>query len=132
MQACKQYDLVVRYSYYSTMHACLCCQKNGSYSCIPVASAPLVLFYTLCISKVKHLSLSIIMIQASEKIQMKSNGYRDVQHTGLQSTQTRRNYVAVLLLTKVHAQIRDTRHIFSHKHPYISGCIACLTTKQFF
>ena len=33
-----------------------------------------------------------VHVQASKIFQMKSNGCRDVQHTGLQSTQTRRNY----------------------------------------
>ena len=48
---------------------------------------------------------------------MKSNGCRDVQHTGLQSTQTRRN------TGKQGAQTRGTRSAHLPKHPYISGCI---------
>ena len=49
---------------------------------------------------------------------MKSNGCRDVQHTGLQSTQTRRN------TGKQGAQTRGTRSAYLPKHrPYISGCI---------
>ena len=51
---------------------------------------------------------------ASKKI---SNGCRDVQHTGLQRTQTRRN------TGKQGTQTRGTRHIFPIKHPYISGCM---------
>ena len=57
---------------------------------------------------------------------MKSNGCRDVQHTGLQSTQTRRN------TGKQGAQTRGTRSAHLPKHPYISGSTACLTTKPFF
>ena len=41
----------------------------------------------------------------------------DVQHTGLQSTQTRRN------TGKQSAQTRGTRSAHLPKHPYISGCI---------
>ena len=41
----------------------------------------------------------------------------DVQHTGLQSTQTRRN------TGKQGAQTRGTRSAHLPKHPYISGCI---------
>ena len=48
---------------------------------------------------------------------MKSNGCRDVQYTGLQSTQTRRN------TGKQGAQTRGTRLAHLPKHPYISGCI---------
>ena len=50
---------------------------------------------------------------------MKSNGCRDVQHTGLQSTQTRRN---------TGKQGAQTRGSSAHlpKHPYISGCTAYL------
>ena len=44
--------------------------------------------------------------QASKRFQMKSNGCRDVQHTGLQSTQTSRN------TGKQGAQTRGTQHIF--------------------
>ena len=46
---------------------------------------------------------------------MKSNGCRDVQHTGLQSTQTRKN---------TGKQGAQTRGSSAHlpKHPYISGC----------
>ena len=60
-----------------------------------------------------------------KRFQMKSNGCRDVQHTGLQSTQTRRN---------TGKQGAQTRGSSAHlpKHPYISGCTAYLTTKQFF
>ena len=67
-------------------------------------------------------------IQASKKLrfQIKSDGCRDVQHTGLQSTQTRRN------TGKQGAQTRGTRSAHLPKHPYISGSTACLTTKQFF
>ena len=56
---------------------------------------------------------------------MKSNGCRDVQHTGLQSTQTRRT---------TGKQGAQTRGSSAHlpKHPYISGCTAYLTTKLFF
>ena len=61
-----------------------------------------------------------------KRFQMKSNGCRDVQHTGLQSTQTRRN------TGKQGAQTRGTRSAHLPKHPYISGSTACLTTKQFF
>ena len=51
--------------------------------------------------------------QASKKI---SNGCRDVQHTGLQSTQTRRT---------TGKQGAQTRGSSAHlpKHPYISGCM---------
>ena len=35
---------------------------------------------------------------------MISTGCRDVQHTGLQSTQSRRNYRATTLVSKVHKQ----------------------------
>ena len=52
-----------------------------------------------------------------KRFQMKSNGCRDVQHTGLQSTQTRRN------TGKQCAQTRGTRSAHLPKHPYISGCI---------
>ena len=59
-----------------------------------------------------------------KRFQMKSNGCRDVQHTGLQSTQTRRN---------TGKQGAQTRGHSAHlpKHPYISGCTSCLTTKLF-
>ena len=52
-----------------------------------------------------------------KRFQMKSNGCRDVQHTGLQSTQTRRN------TGKQGAQTRGTQSAHLPKHPYISGCI---------
>ena len=39
---------------------------------------------------------------------MISTGCRDVQHTGLQSTQSRRNYRATTLVSKV--QINDSTH----------------------
>ena len=52
-----------------------------------------------------------------KRFQMKSNGCRDVQHIGLQSTQTRRN------TGKQGAQTRGTRSAHLPKHPYISGCI---------
>ena len=60
-----------------------------------------------------------------KRFQMKSNGCRDVQHTGLQSTQTRRT---------TGKQGAQTRGSSAHlpKHPYISGCTAYLTTKHFF
>ena len=56
---------------------------------------------------------------------MKSNGCRDVQHTGLQSARTRRT---------TGKQSAQTRGSSAHlpKHPYISGCTAYLTTKHFF
>ena len=47
--------------------------------------------------------------QASKRFQVKSN--RDVQHTGLQSTQTRGNYSSNNT-GKQGAQTRGTRHIF--------------------
>ena len=34
---------------------------------------------------------SVLILKPVKRFQMKSNGCRDVQHTGLQSTQTRRN-----------------------------------------
>ena len=63
--------------------------------------------------------------KASKKI---SNGCGDVQHTGLQSTQTRRN------TGKQGARTCTNKGHSAHlpKHHYISGCTACLTTKQFF
>ena len=42
----------------------------------------------------KHNSIAIwsnVLVKPVKRFQMKSNGCRDVQHTGLQSTQTRRN-----------------------------------------
>ena len=51
---------------------------------------------------------------------MKSTGCRDVQHTGLQSTQTRRNYSS----NNTGKQDAQTRgHLRIPKHPYISGCM---------
>ena len=67
-------------------------------------------------------------IKPVKRFQMKSNGCRDVQHTGLQSTQTRRN------TGKQGAQTRGTRSahlpISIQLHQWLH-CI-CLTTKQFF
>ena len=53
---------------------------------------------------------------------MKSNGCRDVQHTGLQSTQTRRNYSSKTLVSKVHKQgaLGTSQFIF----PSISTSVA--------
>ena len=48
----------------------------------------------------------IYMYKPVKRFQMKSNGCRDVQHTGLQSTQTRRN------TGKQGAQTTGTQHIF--------------------
>ena len=60
-----------------------------------------------------------------KRFQMKSTGCRDVQHTGLQSTQTRRNYSS----NNTGKQDAQTRgHLRIPKHPYISGCTACQTT----
>ena len=51
-----------------------------------------------------------------KRFQMKSNGCRDVLHTGLQSTQTRRN------TGKQGAQtLGHSAHL--PKHPYVSGCM---------
>ena len=59
----------------------------------------------------------VVLYKPVKKFQMKSNGCRDVQHTGLQSTQTRRN------TGKQGAQTRDTHSTHLPKHPYISlGC----------
>ena len=52
-----------------------------------------------------------------KRFEMKSNGCRDVQHTGLQSTQTRRN------AGKQGAQTRGTRHIFPIIPISASGCM---------
>ena len=55
-----------------------------------------------------------------KRFQMKSTGCRDVQHTGLQSTQTRRNYSS----NNTGKQDAQTRgHLRIPKHPYISGCM---------
>ena len=56
-----------------------------------------------------------------KSFQMKSNGCRDVQHTGLQSTQTRRHYSSNNT-GKQGAQTRGTRHIF----PSIPTSVAAL------
>ena len=59
-----------------------------------------------------------------KRFQMKSTGCRDVQHTGLQSTQTRRNYSS----NNTGEQDAQTRgHLRIPKHPYISGCTACMS-----
>ena len=63
--------------------------------------------------RVKHLYNN----KPVKRFQMKSNGCRNVQHTGLQSTQTRRN------TGKQGAQTRGTRSAHLPKHPYISGYI---------
>ena len=60
---------------------------------------------------------------------MKSTASRDVQHTGLQSTQTRRNYSS----NNTSKQDAQTRGIFEFpKHPYISGCMMSGQPNQFF
>ena len=59
-----------------------------------------------------------------KRFQMKSNGCRDVQHIGLQSTQTRRN------TGKQGAQTRDTHSAHLPKHPYISGCMDTLINSK--
>ena len=69
----------------------------------------------------RPISTEIIIIkkvhkQASKKISNEINGCRDVQHTGLQSTQTRRN------TGKQGAQTRGTQLAHLPKHPYINGC----------
>ena len=68
-------------------------------------------------SVLKRVQTDLSRIKPVKRFQMKSNGCRDVQHTGLQSTQTRRN------TGKQGAQTRGTRSAHLPKHPYISGCI---------
>ena len=67
---------------------------------------------------------TISNVKPVKRFQMKSNGCRDVQHTGLQSTQTRRN------TGKQGAQTRGTRSAHLPKHPYISGSTDCMSNNQ--
>ena len=85
----------------------------------PVQSNPFKIF-----TKWYRFNLDVLP-KPVKRFQMKSNGCRDVQHTGLQSTQTRRT---------TGKQGAQTRGSSAHlpKHPYISGCTAYLTTKHFF
>ena len=61
---------------------------------------------------------------------MKSTGCRDVQHTGLQSTQTRRNYSSNTI-NNTGKQGAQRRGIFEFLSIPCSGCTACQTTQQF-
>ena len=81
--------------------------------------------YTVSVKRLfNYYSCDLSKGQASKRFQMNVG---IVQHTGLQSTQTRRN------TGKQGAQTRGTHSAHLPKHPYISGCSACLiTTKQFF
>ena len=59
-----------------------------------------------------------------KRFQMKSTGFRGVQHTGLQSTQTRRNYMS----NNIGKQGTQTRGIF--EFPSIPTSVVALHVKQ--
>ena len=71
--------------------------------------------YTVSVKRLfNYYSCDLSKGQASKRFQMNVG---IVQHTGLQSTQTRRN------TGKQGAQTRGTHSAHLPKHPYISGCI---------
>ena len=69
-----------------------------------------------------------LFVKPVKRFQMKSNGCRNVQHTGLQ---TRRNYSSNNT-GKQGAQTRGTRHIFPSIPTSMAARTACQTAKQFF
>ena len=58
---------------------------------VPVVHVLYELLWTLILTNLQSWYTAIIH-KTVKRFQMKSTGCRDVQHTGLQSTQTRRNY----------------------------------------
>ena len=83
-----------------------------------VCNASMILLHSIWfLSSSSSFSYSVhVYVKPVKRFQMKSNGCRDVQHTGLQSTQTRRT---------TGKQGAQTRGSSAHlpKHPYISGCM---------
>ena len=91
-------------------------KQNGGYNASISVQTPLVHPVANC-THPNTILLKKCTNKPVKRFQMKSNGCRDVQHTGLQSTQTRRN------TGKQGAQTRGTRSAHLPKHPYTSGCI---------
>ena len=88
------------------MHGLLAsCDHQKSKNLRSLQAVTSVILWKLCITIMDELS-DFNIHKPVKRFQMKSNGCRDVQHTGLQSTQTRRN------TGKQGAQTRGTQHIF--------------------
>ena len=100
-------------------HACVC--RITNLLLLVTGSTSLQAWACSCQVRGRANTENIIIKKCTNKpvkrFEMKSNGCRDVQHTGLQSTQTRRN------AGKQGAQTRGTRHIFPIIPISASGCM---------